>query len=168
MLHNEFGVSCSTNYNYGRSKFGSSARKRVRSVRSKNFFSAAIMKSGIIYHEWLHYAYNGEYYTRFLRFYGKNRDPFYAKLYITMYSCSMHNTTGINELINPNGDQLLLLIPHCPHINAIEEFSAKWKGYIKTRNSNTTQELENSIFTRCSTMSVEDCNGFLWVWNDIL
>ena len=77
-----------------------------------------------------------------------------------MDNCSIHKVTGIQEIIEQGGHELLLLPPYSPQLNAIEEFFSKWKGNIKARNSNTTQELENAILDGCSAVSVADCNGF--------
>jgi hypothetical protein len=60
----EFGVSCSMRLAYGRSLCGTSPRKIVRSIRTKNYsVSAAILKSGLLFYKIIRKAFDGEAYV---------------------------------------------------------------------------------------------------------
>jgi len=158
----EFGVSCSSRQSYGRSEIGSLARKIVRSIRSKNYsVSAAIVKSGLLFHQSLSTSFNGNLYLEFIRkVMTKMHDLHMQNYTLIMDNCTIHKVVGIREIIEQYGHNLLFLPPYSPQLNVIEEVFSKWKAHVKSANSNTTAELEKAILTGSSIITEKDCEGF--------
>jgi len=158
----EFGVSCSLRVNYGRSQIGSPARKIVSSIRSRNYsVSAAITKLGLLFHQTLKTSLNGNLYRDFVTALMKKMNELrMTNCTLIMDNCTIHKVVGIRDVIEANGHNLMFLPPYSPQLNAIEECFAKWKGNVRTANSNTAADLEKAILTACLTITQQNCEGF--------
>ena len=132
----EFRISCSTLINYGRSLVGTTPRKAVRSIRSKNIsVCAAMMKSGIVSFTTREKTYNSCGFRDFL-------NEMITKLHnsgimngrVIMDNASIHKNVNHKNLLEENGFELKFLPAYTPQLNPIEEVFSKWKHYIKTGN----------------------------------
>lgn len=119
----EMGVNCSMRRSYGRSLAGTSPRKTVRSIRSKNYsVSAAITRRGVFYFQVLSHAYNGIHYQAFIqRIIDKFAQEGLENRILIMDNCSMHKVAPVRELIENAGHRLVFLPPYTPQLNPIEE-----------------------------------------------
>lgn len=158
----EFGVSCSTRQKYGRSLVGTSPRKQVRAIRSKNFsVCAAICKKKILFYDVKESAYNREGFIQFLNnLFSVFGEEEMGPMTIIMDNCSIHKGDAVEEVIRNQGHTLMFLPAYSPQLNPIEEAFSKWKCLIKNSNSNSREELLNAIMISMANITEDDCIGF--------
>ena len=158
----EMGMSCSIRSSYGRSLVGTTPRKLVRSIRSKNYsISAAMNKQGILLYEILSTSFNGERYSQFIRkLLMKLKDMNMDNMIIIMDNCSIHKVKSVRALISDENHTLMFLPPYSPQLNPIEESFSKWKNAVKSSNPNTVVELEEAIRTAHNSITADDCENY--------
>lgn len=158
----EFGVNCSMRIGYGRSIRGTSPRKTVRTIRSKNYsISAAITKKGILYYKVINKAFNSDEYLQFIFcVLNKMETESMTGYTFIMDNCTIHKVASIKSIILNSNNNLLFIPPYSPQLNAIEEFFSKWKRNVKALNSNTVEELQNAINNGHLNISDSDCCGY--------
>jgi len=158
----EFGISCSTRVKYGRSEKGTTPRKSVRTIRSKNIsVSAAIMKNKVITFKIQDRPYTGESFFEFINNLCAtliNTQITSAK--IIMDNASIHKGERVRELLEQKGFQLVFLPAYSPQLNPIEEVFGKWKHLIKIENCSTIEDLMSKILSTASCITRSDCNAF--------
>lgn len=158
----EFGISCSSRVGYGRSFVGTSPRKKVRAIRSRNIsVCAAISKYNLLKFDLNPVAYNSETFKTFilnliegLRIQGTTNGMF------IMDNASIHKRNDIRVILAENGFELIFLPPYTPQLNPIEEIFNMWKHNIKTMNPKTIEELNNAIFSASNLITSENCQSF--------
>lgn len=158
----EFGCSCSIRSNYGRSAIGTTPRKNIRTIRSKNYsVSAAISKRKLLHFKTISLPYNGERYAEFIVDFlvVLERENMSHCIFI-MDNCSMHKVAPVREIIEEGGHSLVFLPPYSPQLSPIEECFSQWKSKIKSRNPNSTVELENAIQIAFDSVSTTNCVAY--------
>lgn len=158
----EFGISCSTRVGYGRSLVGTSPRKEIRALRSKNFsVCAALCKTNLVAFEVNEIAYNSESFKGFINcLIGNLRRQGMCSGIIIMDNASIHKSIDLRNLVNENGFELVFLPAYSPQLNPIEEVFSKWKYIIKTMNVKNNEELNNAIQQSASLITRDDCESF--------
>ena len=158
----EMGVNCSMRVNYGRSEVGSSPRKIVRSLRSRNYsISAAINKDSVLFFKTINESYNGERYGEFF-------DDLFAKLYernitnqiLILDNCSIHKVQDVRTKIAQAGHSCIFLPPYSPQLNPVEEAFSKWKLVVKSANVSSIEQLNNAILAGHSAFTGMDCLSY--------
>lgn len=158
----EFGASCSIRSNYGRSQIGTTPRKTVRAIRTKNYsISAAVSKDRLLYYEVKNESYNGERYLNFIEdFLNIMRSQNLNDMILIMDNLPVHKMQPIKNIVEQNGHILRFLPPYSPQLNPIEEVFSKWKNTIKNLNPNNFQELEAAIENGYNSISCDDCRAY--------
>ena len=158
----EFGVNCSIRKSYGRSLIGTSPRKEVRSIRSKNMsVSAAITRKGPVYYEVRNRPYNGESFCDYVEELMQIMVlKSMHKFTLIMDNCSIHKVSRCKGIIENAGHSLTFLPPYSPQLNPIEETFSKWKSYVRAQNVSTEAELEVAIEAGNTSINESDCVGF--------
>jgi len=158
----EFGISCSTRVKYGRSEKGTTPRKNIRSIRSKNIsVSAAIMKNKLITFKIQDRPYKGETFLEFIQnLCGKLNSLEILTGKIIMDNASIHKGDRVRHFLEQKGFELVFLPPYSPQLNPIEETFGKWKHLIKVQNCDTIEDLMIKISSTSSSITRNDCNAF--------
>lgn len=158
----EFGVSCSMRVRHGRSPVGTPPKKTICSIRSKNYsVAAAITKKGLFGFKILNHAFNGElFHLFFTELIEKIKNEKMTGFTLIMDNCVIHKMPGVKKKALEENLNLLFLPPYSPQLNAIEEFFSKWKHNIKSRNSNTSEELQTAIHCGYLNINANDCDGY--------
>jgi transposase len=158
----EFGANCSIRSAYGRSQIGTTPRKNIRAIRSKNFsISAAMAKNTLLFYEVIDRPYNGERYYMFLHDLLRIlREKNLTSMILVMDNLPVHKVDIIKNLIIQNGHNLVFLPPYSPQLNPIEEVFSKWKNEIKILNPNNFSELETAIRNGHNSITDDDCRAY--------
>lgn len=158
----EMGVNCSMRLTHGRSLIGTSPRKQVRSIRSKNFsVGSAISKKNMFCFKVYDSAFNGDKFEVLIR----NlilclREKDISNVIFVMDNCSIHKVQNVIKTIENSGHFLKFLPPYSPQLNPIEEAFSKWKTIIKSRNCNDAEELNLAITSAHLEISSSDCQNY--------
>jgi len=158
----EMGVNCSMRRRYGRSLAGTTPRKVVTTIRSRNIsISAAISRKSVLHFQSILQAYNGDRYAAFISDLIQilKRERLRNQVFI-MDNCSMHKVEVVRDTIQKAGHKLLFLPPYSPQLNPIEELFSVWKGKIRAQNANSTEELMQAIENAHLELTTEHCAAF--------
>jgi transposase len=79
---------------------------------------------------------------------------------VVLDNLSAHKVSGIRELIEARGAQLLYLPPYSPDLNPIELAWSKFKQYLRTAKSRTTEALDRAVTEALQTISPD--NAAAW------
>jgi transposase len=79
---------------------------------------------------------------------------------VIMDNLSVHQVSGIRELIEGCGAKLVYLPPYSPDFNPIEECWSKLKSILKSMNARTRDALEEAIAKAMRMIKKEDCLGW--------
>ena len=158
----EMGTNCSMRTSYGRSPIGTTPRKTIRAIRSKNYSTcAAIKKTGVLMCETVDGAYNGLRFASFVVSLLEKLDELsITDSFIIMDNCVIHKVHAVRELFNNSRHSLVFLPPYSPQLNPIEEAFSKWKNLIKGSNPSTVEDLHEAILSGFKKITESDCNGF--------
>jgi transposase len=72
----------------------------------------------------------------------------------------MNKINEIQQLIISKGFRLLFLPPYSPQLNPIEEVFSKWKEFIKSKNSRTSEELVDYIHQTKNFITIEEFGNY--------
>ena len=158
----EMGISCSTRKSGGWSAKGTTPRKVVQSIRSKNYsVCAAISKRQLILFSVQDKPYNTLTFTDFIgRLINKLQENNCCETNFVLDNASIHKSENLKNVIELNGYTLQFLPPYSPQLNPIEEVFSKWKSYIKSCNCTNVEELNNAILNGSFKISSNDCVAY--------
>lgn len=159
----EMGVSVSMRNAYGRSEIGTTPRKTITSIRSKNFsVCAAITVNEVFKFKIREGGFNGESYFDFLReLFDKFDEKNIENAIIIADNVPFHKMNFIKNFVSSKGHNLIFLPAYSPQLNPIEEVFSKWKYLIKTSNSRNEVELLSNVFNSSSMITSTDVNGYV-------
>jgi len=161
MFLDEFGVNCSMRKSHGRSEKGTTPKKVVKSIRSKNFsISAAITKTRLVYYKKIDRAFNGERYEEFLKnlceiLRSENENAYT----FVMDNCSIHKVHGVRSVVAAYGHVLIFIPPYSPQLNPIEELFSLWKSAVRSANPSNSAELDKAIEEGCRNINSVTCTA---------
>jgi transposase len=73
---------------------------------------------------------------------------------------SAHKVSGIRELIEARGAQLLYLPPYSPDLNPIELAWSKFKQYLRSAKARTAEALDQAVSEALQTITAD--NAVAW------
>ena len=79
---------------------------------------------------------------------------------VILDNLSAHKVTGIRELIEARGAQLLYLPPYSPDLNPIELAWSKFKQYLRAAKSRTAEALDRAVTEALKTITAD--NAAAW------
>jgi transposase len=79
---------------------------------------------------------------------------------VVLDNLSAHKVTGIRELIESRGAQLLYLPPYSPDLNPIEKAWSKFKKYLRDAKARTTEALDQAVTEALKTITAD--NAAAW------
>ena len=79
---------------------------------------------------------------------------------VIMDRLSVHQVSGIRELIERRSAKLVYLPPYSPDFNPIEECWSKLKSILKSLGARTREALEEAITTAVQMITMKDCRGW--------
>lgn len=79
---------------------------------------------------------------------------------VIMDKLSVHQVSGIRELIEGRGAKLVYLPPYSPDFNPIEECWSKIKSSLRSMGARTRDALEEAIATAAKMITAKDCRGW--------
>jgi transposase len=79
---------------------------------------------------------------------------------VILDNLSAHKVTGIRELVEARGAQLLYLPPYSPDLNPIELAWSKFKHYLRTAKSRTAEALDRAVMEALQTITAD--NAAAW------
>jgi transposase len=79
---------------------------------------------------------------------------------VVMDNLSVHKVSGIKEMIQHAGAQLLYLPPYSPDLNPIEMAFARLKAWLRKLAAHTTQELHLAIALAIENCSHNECINY--------
>lgn len=79
---------------------------------------------------------------------------------VIMDKLSVHQVSGIRELIEGRGAKLVYLPPYSPDFNPIEECWSKFKAILRSKGARTREALEAAIATAAKMITPRDCRGW--------
>jgi transposase len=79
---------------------------------------------------------------------------------VVLDNLSAHKVSGIRELVEARGAHLLYLPPYSPDLNPIELAWSKFKQYLRTVKSRTTETLEQAVSEALQTITPD--NAAAW------
>src|SRR5215210_5545726 len=79
---------------------------------------------------------------------------------VVMDNLSSHKGSGVRELIEARGCELLYLPPYSPDLNPIEEAFAKLKALLRKAGSRTREALIEAMGRALDAVSASDARGF--------
>jgi len=158
----EMGVNCCMRLSYGRSVRGTSPKKLVKSIRSKNVsVFAAITKCGILHFDVSLRPFTGESFADSItNVLDEMERRGLSGLTFIMDNCTIHKVVSVRERITNSGNSLLFLPPYSPQLNPIEEFFSKWKHGIRALNCESMAQLMTAIKNTQLEVTQTDCMGF--------
>ncbi len=78
---------------------------------------------------------------------------------VVMDNLSAHKVSGVRELIENAGAELLYLPPYSPDFNPIEMCWAKFKQLLRTAKARSLDTLENSVADALTAITPQDIQG---------
>jgi transposase len=79
---------------------------------------------------------------------------------VVLDNLSAHKVTGIRELIESRGAQLLYLPPYSPDLNPIEKAWSKFKKYLRDAKARTKEALDQAVTEALKTITAD--NAAAW------
>lgn len=79
---------------------------------------------------------------------------------VIMDKLSVHQVSGIRELIEGRGAKLVYLPPYSPDLNPIEECWSKMKSILRSMGARARDALEEAIATAMAMITAKDCRGW--------
>ena len=79
---------------------------------------------------------------------------------VIMDKLSVHQVSGIRELIEGRGAQLVYLPPYSPDFNPIEECWSKIKSILRSMGARARDTLEEAIAAAAEMITTKDCRGW--------
>jgi transposase len=79
---------------------------------------------------------------------------------VVLDNLSAHKVTGIRELIEARGAQLIYLPPYSPDLNPIEKAWSKFKQYLRDAKARTAEALDKAITEALQTITAQ--NAAAW------
>ncbi len=79
---------------------------------------------------------------------------------VILDNLSAHKVTGIRELVEARGAQLLYLPPYSPDLNPIELAWSKFKQYLRTAKARTAEALDRAVTEALQTITAD--NAAAW------
>ena len=158
----EMGVNCSMRRAYGRSLAGTTPRKVVRTIRSRNIsISAAISRRCVLHFQTIPQAFNGDRYAAFISDLIEvlRRQGLHNQVFV-MDNCSMHKVELVRTTIKDAGHTLLFIPPYSPQLNPIEELFSVWKGNIRAQNADSIDDLMKAIEHGHLALTSKHCAAF--------
>ena len=131
---------------YGRSLIGTSSRKIVTTIRSRNYsVCAAITKNRVLSFNVCSGSYNSERFCEYMRDLIAILGDSTEKYHIIMDNCSINKVQEVRSIIENSGHEIIFLPPYSPQLNPIEETFSKWKHYIRAMNVQNADGLFEAI-----------------------
>ena len=75
---------------------------------------------------------------------------------VVLDNLSAHKVTGIRELIESRGAQLLYLPPYSPDLNPIEKAWSKFKKYLRDAKARTKEALDQAVTEALKTITADN------------
>ena len=159
----EMGTSVSMRCAYGRSEVGTTPRKSVSSIRSKNFsVCCGITTTSVFRFKVKEGGYNGESYLHFLEDMCYQLESIdFSEAIIIADNVPFHKMNLMFECLQSKGHELVLLPPYSPQLNPIEEVFSKWNNLIKMSNPMNETTLLNAIRTSSEMITTTDIQGYV-------
>lgn len=157
----EFGVNCSMRKRYGRAPLGETPRKNVSTIRSKNFSVAAAMSCNeLLCFKIKESAYNGESFIEYIQelitiLSRKNL----KNMIIICDNVPFHKASAVSDVCIQNNHKLKFLPPYTPQLNPIEEVFSAWKEHIRSKNSETKEELFENVNSASTCITYSICRN---------
>ena len=79
---------------------------------------------------------------------------------VVMDNLSAHKVSGVEQLIQARGAELLYLPPYSPDLNPIEKAWSKIKQILRSRRPRTTEALEQNIAEALALVTAEDAQAW--------
>lgn len=158
----EFGINCSMRLSHGRSLVGTTPRKTIRTLRSKNIsVCAAVSINKVVAFEIKETAYKSDAFKDFLvRLVAKLREDAFGNGIIIIDNASIHKSAEQKRFLQENGYELRFLPAYSPQLNPIEEVFSKWKHLVKAQNPSTVENLKVAIESASNLINPSDCRNF--------
>ena len=139
----EYGIQVNSRTNYGRSRKGERANKRVKCVRGKNYSVCAAMNcKSLFFFEVKDTPYNGEDLHVFLEqlftYFDSNQ---IERAYVVMDNVNFDKTERVRELFSSKSHHQVLMPPYSPMLNPIENLSHN--GKIQSRELNVKMRMSS-------------------------
>jgi transposase len=83
-----------------------------------------------------------------------------SNVVLIMDNATIHWTRALQELCNSQNIRILLLPPHSPFLNPIENLFSKWKHIVKSDVVTNEDELLARINTESNEVTENDCDGY--------
>jgi hypothetical protein len=158
----ETGFCVSMRLRQGRSRKGTPARIKVKSVRSKNISVVAAMSiGGLVSFKAQDSSYNGIDFRSYLV---ELMDSLNAQgktgCTLVMDNVAFHKMGIVQAAVREKGHSLLFLPPYSPMLNPIEELFNQWKHWVKVANCKTKDQLDAAIATAAARVTGEHCFNY--------
>jgi len=158
----EFGCNISMRHTRGRSLTGSRAVCTVPALRSRNVSVCATMSvNGILKYQVENRAFNSDIFLKYMQnLCDTLKEKNMKGCVIVMDNVPFHKCKNIREFVELNGHMIMLLPPYSPFLNPIENLFSKWKGFLKSAQCSSEEDLLRAIHSGVEEISENDCSGF--------
>jgi transposase len=158
----EIGLNPTMRQHRGRALRGKNAVKVVPYIRSRNIsICCAMLKNRAFHYRKQNHPFNIEHFSTFLdELFQKFSEEGMKNMLIIMDNVPFYCSEEIKEKILSASHLWIYLPPYSPFLNPIENMFAEWKQMIQSLESQSENELLNTIDSTFYTISDEHCHNY--------